>query len=98
MPKGPIPHAKGGLAHSSLLWNMQQTQRACVLRNEGSQGTTHMLAGIGHWFGVCGFCFSPAVLGIELRAFTLSHSTSPSFCVMDFFEIGSHKLFARCWL
>jgi hypothetical protein len=35
-----------------------------------------------------------AVLGFELRAFTLSHSTSPIF-VMDFFEIGSRELFAR---
>jgi hypothetical protein len=33
-----------------------------------------------------------AVLGLELRAFTLSHSTSPSF-VMGFFEIGSCELF-----
>jgi hypothetical protein len=42
-----------------------------------------------HSFCCCG-CF--AVLGFELRAFTLSHSTSP-FSVMDFFEIGSHELF-----
>jgi hypothetical protein len=27
-------------------------------------------------------------LGLELRAYTLSHSTSP-FCMTDFFEIGS---------
>jgi hypothetical protein len=33
------------------------------------------------------------VLGFELRAFTLSHSTSPIF-VKGFFEIGSLKLFA----
>jgi hypothetical protein len=33
------------------------------------------------------FCFF-AVLGFELRAFTLSHCTSPFF-VMVFFEIGS---------
>jgi hypothetical protein len=32
------------------------------------------------------------VLGFELRAFTLSHSTSP-ISVKDFFEIGSCKLF-----
>jgi hypothetical protein len=31
------------------------------------------------------------VLGFELRAYTLSHSTSPFF---GFSEIGSHKLFA----
>jgi hypothetical protein len=35
-----------------------------------------------------------AVLGLELRAYTLSHSTSPIF-VMGFFEIGSHELFAQ---
>jgi hypothetical protein len=32
------------------------------------------------------------VLGFELKAYTLSHSTSPFF-VMVFFELGSHKLF-----
>jgi hypothetical protein len=37
------------------------------------------------------FFFS--VLGLELKAFTLSHSTSPIF-VMGFFKIGSHELFA----
>jgi hypothetical protein len=43
-------------------------------------------------FFVCLFvCF--AVLGLELRAYTLSHSTSPIF-VMDFFEIGSPELFS----
>jgi hypothetical protein len=35
-----------------------------------------------------------AVLGLELRAFILSHSTSLIF-VIGFFEIGSHKLFAQ---
>jgi hypothetical protein len=39
------------------------------------------------------FFFFLAVLGLELRAYTLSHSTSP-FLVMGFFEIGSHELFA----
>jgi hypothetical protein len=34
------------------------------------------------------------VLGFELRAYTLSHSTRPFF-VMVFFKIGSHELFAR---
>jgi hypothetical protein len=35
------------------------------------------------------------VLELELRAFTLSHSTSPFFCdFFFFFEIGSLKLFA----
>jgi hypothetical protein len=36
--------------------------------------------------------FFLVVLGFELRAYTLSHSTSPVF-VMGFFEIGSHRLF-----
>jgi hypothetical protein len=36
-------------------------------------------------------CLSFAVVGFELRAFTLSHS----FFVMGVFEIGSHELFAR---
>jgi hypothetical protein len=34
------------------------------------------------------------VLGFELRAYTLSHSTSLPFCVLDFVEIGSLELFA----
>jgi hypothetical protein len=34
-----------------------------------------------------------SVLGFELRAYTLSHSTSPFLCWI-IFEIGSHKLFA----
>jgi hypothetical protein len=34
------------------------------------------------------------VLGLELRVYTLSRSTSP-FIVMEFFKIGSHKLFAQ---
>jgi hypothetical protein len=33
------------------------------------------------------------VLGLELRVYTLSHSTSPIF-VMGVFEIGSRELFA----
>jgi hypothetical protein len=37
------------------------------------------------------FFFS--VLGFELRAYTLRHSISPFF-VMNFFEIGSRKLFS----
>jgi hypothetical protein len=39
------------------------------------------------------FFFFYAVLGIELRAFTLSHSTSPF--LWSVFEIGSHELFAQ---
>jgi hypothetical protein len=34
------------------------------------------------------FFFFFAILGFELRAYTLSHSTSP-FLVMGFFQIGS---------
>jgi hypothetical protein len=37
--------------------------------------------------------FSFAVLGFELRAFTLSHSTSPIFVMGFFFKIGSPELF-----
>jgi hypothetical protein len=40
------------------------------------------------------FFFFFMVLGLELRAYTLSHFTSPFF-VIEFFEIGSQKLFAR---
>jgi hypothetical protein len=36
-----------------------------------------------------------AVLRLELRAYTLSHSTLEPFFVMGFFEIGSRQLFAR---
>jgi hypothetical protein len=39
------------------------------------------------------FFFFFAVLGFELRAYSLSHCTSP-FIVMGFFEIGSLELFA----
>jgi hypothetical protein len=37
------------------------------------------------------FCFVFAILGFELRAYTLSHSTSPFF-VKGIFKIGSLKL------
>jgi hypothetical protein len=40
------------------------------------------------------FFFFPAVLGLEFRAFTLSHYTSPIF-VKGFFEIGFLELFRR---
>jgi hypothetical protein len=44
------------------------------------------------------WCYLPtfffAVLGLELRAYTLSHSTSPFF-EMGFFEIRSCELFAQ---
>jgi hypothetical protein len=39
------------------------------------------------------YLFIFAVLGFELRAYTLSHSTSPIF-VIGFFEMGSCELFA----
>jgi hypothetical protein len=39
------------------------------------------------------FVFVCVVLGFELRAYTLSHSTSPFF-IMGFFKIGSRELFA----
>jgi hypothetical protein len=40
-----------------------------------------------------------AVLGLELRACTLSHSTSPFLRFFFFFsEIVSHELFAWGWL
>jgi hypothetical protein len=35
------------------------------------------------------------VLGLELKAYPLSHSTSPFYFVMGFFKIGSCELFAR---
>jgi hypothetical protein len=38
-----------------------------------------------------------AVLGFELRAYTLSHSTSP-FLWWDYFKIGCPELFAQDWL
>jgi hypothetical protein len=34
------------------------------------------------------------VLGLELRAFTLSHSSSPIFCDRVFFKIRSQEPFA----
>jgi hypothetical protein len=37
-------------------------------------------------------CFCFVALGFELRAYILSHSTSP---FLGFFEIGFHKLFAQ---
>jgi hypothetical protein len=39
------------------------------------------------------FLFIFAVLGLELRAFTLSHS--PALFVIGIFKIGSHELFAK---
>jgi hypothetical protein len=41
------------------------------------------------------FFFS--VLGLELRAFILSHSTNPFF-VMNILKIGFLELFAQGWL
>jgi hypothetical protein len=42
---------------------------------------------------ICLSCLFFAVLVFELRAYTLSYSTSPFF-VLGIFEIGSHELFA----
>jgi hypothetical protein len=42
---------------------------------------------------ICVYIYIFSVLELELRAYTLSHSTSPFF-VMVSFEIRSHKLFA----
>jgi hypothetical protein len=39
------------------------------------------------------FFYFLAVLGLEVKAYTLSHSTNPFF-VMGFFEIGFCNLFA----
>jgi hypothetical protein len=44
-----------------------------------------------------GFSFFFVVLEFELRAYTLSRSTSLVF-VMGFFKIGSFELFAWGWL
>jgi hypothetical protein len=44
---------------------------------------------------ICLFFF--VVLELELRAYTLSHSTNPSF-VTGFFMVGSQELFAQRWL
>jgi hypothetical protein len=38
--------------------------------------------------------FAFAVLGLELKAYTLSLSTSPFF-VIGFFKMGSHEVFAQ---
>jgi hypothetical protein len=39
------------------------------------------------------YSYFPSVLGFKLKAYTLSHSTSPFFCVLGFFKIGSQELF-----
>jgi hypothetical protein len=39
-------------------------------------------------------CLFVTVLGLELRAYTLSHSTSP-FLVKGFFKLGSPEVFAQ---
>jgi hypothetical protein len=46
-----------------------------------------------NFFSLSFFFFFFVVLGPELRAYTLSHSTKPFF-VVGFFEIGSQELFA----
>jgi hypothetical protein len=52
------------------------------------------LVGVGLECRASLFFFFFAVLGLELRAYTLSHSTSPVF-LMGFFEIGCGELFAQ---
>jgi hypothetical protein len=49
------------------------------------------------WGVFCCCCCCFAVLGFELKAYTLSHFTSPFF-VMSIFEIGSCELFPRGWI
>jgi hypothetical protein len=46
------------------------------------------------WIIASSFFFFFVVLGFELRAYTLSHSTSPFF-VTGFFEIRFYELFAQ---
>jgi hypothetical protein len=41
--------------------------------------------------------FFSVLLGFELKAFTLSYSTSPFF-VVGFFKIGAQELLAWAWL
>jgi hypothetical protein len=60
-------------------------------KNKGSCDSFPMSSVSGFLFY---FIFFFAVLGFELRVFTLSHSTISFFV----FEIGSHELFAQGWL
>jgi hypothetical protein len=56
-----------------------------------------MLPGVASWLvqhNHLFYLFIFAVLGLELKAYNLSPSTSP-FLRWVFFEIGSHKLFAH---
>jgi hypothetical protein len=53
-----------------------------------------LLWGIVLMYQAPSFFFFFTVLGFELRAYTSSHSTTPFF-VKDFFETGSHELFAQ---
>jgi hypothetical protein len=71
------------------MWNSGSTLQEYKL-----QENTHFYC---MWFF---FFFFSSVLGFELRAYTLSHSTSPFLwlLLLLFFDIGSHKLFAWGWL
>jgi hypothetical protein len=69
---------------SSVSWNRQNQEQ----ENQGGylpKGT--------HKLSLISFFFFFVVLGLELGAFTLSHSASP-FCE-GFFEIGSCEPFAQ---
>jgi hypothetical protein len=60
-----------------------------------SQGESSLSLDTPSWI----FFFFFVVLGLELRHFTLSHSTSPLFCVCEgFFQDRSQELFASGWL
>jgi hypothetical protein len=50
------------------------------------------------FFGTGIFFFLFAVLGFELKAYTLSHSTIPFFCVMSFFKIGLAGAGFELWI
>jgi hypothetical protein len=66
-------------------WNLSLHERDLLRRNSE-----------GCWVGenyIYIYIFT--VLEFELKAYTLSHSTSPHFLVMGFFEVGSCELFAQ---
>jgi hypothetical protein len=81
------------------LWMQQEQQVSlcvtCLLPEQGlSCRFSDILQG-SHYY----YWHYFVVLGFELRAYNLSYSTSPLFCVCDgYFEIGSCELFAQVWL
>jgi hypothetical protein len=70
---------------SSLIHLVGTVFLVCIKRSHKVTDSCHLSLWV--------FLGSFAVFGFELRAYTLSHSTSPFF-VMGFFEIESHKLFS----